>query len=304
MAAYVKSFVAVARFVHAVKVAQAAGSAVSAVPVEAMRRAYQQAMQQARVEQKFSAKPKAWLDWDAVQVARARAVRLYEAAGGEGDARLRRLCFDAALLTWLTSVPPDRVGVTRQLRLGVTLKPTPGGGFDLDLSTPDAHKTAAAFGPTVTAVPAPTCALLRAWLALDGLPSAATASQPPQQQPYVFVPPPASSASSSTSAASSSSSSSDATSGHAAPVTAKRWTKVVQAAFKRHAGVALCPKDLRSSYITWLRSEANTDAMLKSAAFAMRHSTVQQAGPAYDKERSSRLSSAAVQQAQAHAAGF
>ena len=94
------------------------------------------------------------------------------------------------------------------------------------------------------------------------------------------------------------------TSGHAAPVGAKRWTKVVQAAFQRHAGVALCPKDLRSSYITWLRSEANTDAALKSAAFAMRHSTTQQAGPAYDKERSSRLSQAAVQQAQAHAARF
>ena len=40
---------------------------------------------------------------------------------------------------------------------------------------------------------------------------------------------------------------------------------------------------MRSSYITWLRSEANTDAALKSAAFAMRHSTTQQAGPAYDK---------------------
>tara|TARA_B110001452_G_scaffold108247_1_gene89772 strand:- start:258 stop:392 length:135 start_codon:yes stop_codon:yes gene_type:complete len=38
---------------------------------------------------------------------------------------------------------------------------------------------------------------------------------------------------------------------------------------------------MRSSYITWLRSEANTDAALKSAA--MRHSTTQQAGPAYDK---------------------
>ena len=45
-------------------------------------------------------------------------------------------------------------------------------------------------------------------------------------------------------------------------------------------------------------------AALKSAAFAMRHSTAQQAGPAYDKERSSRLSQAAVQQAQAHAARF
>ena len=51
---------------------------------------------------------------------------------------------DAALLTWLTVVPPDRVGVARKLQLGVTLKPSAagGGGFELDLSTPDAHKTA------------------------------------------------------------------------------------------------------------------------------------------------------------------
>ena len=154
----------------------------------------------------------------------------------------------------------------------------------------------------MTAVPAPTCALLRAWLALAGLPSA---SQQPQQ-PYVFVPPPASAASSSSTSAGSSSSSGATTASqhHDAPVSAKRWTKVVQQAFKRHAGVALCPKDLRSSYITWLRSEANTNAVLKSAAFAMRHSTAQQAGPAYDKERSSRLSQAAVEQAQAHAARF
>ena len=79
---------------------------------------------------------------------------------------------------------------------------------------------------------------------------------------------------------------------------------MVQAAFQRHAGVALCPKDLRSSYVTFLRSDANSDAVLKSAAFAMRHSTAQQAGPAYDKERSSRLSRAAVEQAQAYAARF
>ena len=66
---------------------------------------------------------------------------------------------DAALLTWLTVVPPDRVGVARKLQLGVTLKPgaAGGGGFELDLSTPDAHKTAALFGPSTTAVPAAAC---------------------------------------------------------------------------------------------------------------------------------------------------
>ena len=139
-------------------------------------------MQQARLEQKFSAKPKAWLDWAAVLTARARAVREYELhkeeEGGPG-ARVR--LFDAALLTWLTVVPPDRVGVARKLQLGVTLKPTAAGsGFELDLSTPDAHKTAAIFGPSTTPVPAAVCALLRAWLAAAGLTAAA-------MKPYVFV---------------------------------------------------------------------------------------------------------------------
>ena len=78
--------------------------------------------------------------------------------------------FDAALLTWLTVVPPDRVGVARKLQLGVSLKPSAagGGGFELDLSTPDAHKTAAIFGPSTTAGPAGGGALLQAWLDAAG----------------------------------------------------------------------------------------------------------------------------------------
>ena len=293
IAGYVKSYIAIARFVHAVKMARAAEPAaavgVSNAPVVAMRRAYQQATQQARLEQKFASKPKAWLDWDAVQVARAKAVRLYEQeaaeaggkAGGESGAqhRLRRRCFDAALLTWLTSVPPDRVGVARQLRIGVTLKPTAdGSGFQLDLSTPDAHKTAAAFGPVVTSVPAPAAALLKAWLALTARDTPAALAK----QLYVWVP-------------------SDDDTKAVAP---SSWTELVKAAFKRHAGVPLAPKELRSSLVCWMRSESNSDAVLKSAAWAMRHSTQQQAGPAYDRERGARLSKAAVDAVGAHAARF
>ena len=74
--------------------------------------------------------------------------------------------------------------------------------------------------------------------------------------------------------------------------------------FKAHAGVPLAPKELRSSFITFLRSGHNSDAALKSAAFAMRHSSAQARGPAYDKERSERLSAAVVQVATDFAAGF
>ena len=69
----------------------------------------------------------------------------------------------------------------------------------------------------------------------------------------------------------------DATAALGAP----QWTKLVKAVFKRHAGVPLAPKDLRSSFVTFLLSAENTDEQLKKAvALAMRHSAEQQAGPA------------------------
>ena len=225
-----------------------------------------QTKQQAHLEEKFSGKPPAWLDWAQVQTARARTVRAYECAakgGTETAGALHKLLFDATLLTWLTSVPPDRVGVSRQLRLSDTLKPT-ASGFDLDLSRPGQHKTSAVFGPTITTIPAPAAALLTVWLSAIIHTSAA--------QPHIFVP------------------GADASK----PLGAPQWTKLVKSVFKKHAGVALAPKELRSSFITFLRSGDNSDAALQSAAFAMRHSSAQARGPAYDKERAERLSAAAV----------
>ena len=283
-AGYIKSFIAVARFVHAARVSRAPrGAAVSTTAVDAMRRAHRQIMQQARLEQKFSAKPKAWLDWPAVLTARARAVSQYELRKEEGGPGARTRLFDAALLTWLTVVPPDRVGVARKLQLGVTLKPAGGDGFELDLRTPDAHKTAALFGPSTTPVPAAACALLRAWLAEAGLAAAAA------QQPYVFV----------------LGGGRGAAVDHSKPLDARRWTEVVQAVLKRQAGVPLAPKDLRCSFITFLLSDANPDEALKKAvAHAMRHSTAQQGSAAYDKERAERTWAAAVRVAGAFAARF
>ena len=92
---------------------------------------------------------------------------------------------------------------------------------------------------------------------------------------------------------------------HAQPVSEKCWTKVVQAVFKRQAGVAFAPKDLRSSFITFLMSDTNTDEALKKAvAHAMRHSTTLQASNAYDKDGTKRNWAAAVRVAGAFAARF
>ena len=92
---------------------------------------------------------------------------------------------------------------------------------------------------------------------------------------------------------------------YAKPLDARRWTEVVQAVLKRQAGVAFAPKDLRSSFITFLLSEANPDEALKKAvAQAMRHSTALQGSATYDKERAERTWASAVQVAGAYAARF
>ena len=148
----------------------------------------------------------------------------------------------------------------------------------------DAHKTAAIFGPSTTAVPAAACALLTAWLAEAGLTAIAAA------KPYVFV---------------LGNPARGGTVDHAKPLGTPRWTEVVKAVLKRQAGVAFAPKDLRSSFITFLLSDANPDEALKKAvAQAMRHSTAMQASGAYDKERAERSWASAVQVAGAYAARF
>ena len=198
----------------------------------------------------------------------------------EGPGGHKRL-FDATLLVWLTSVPPDRVAVARKLQLGVTLIPTTGGGFNLDLSTPDAHKTAAIFGPSNSPVPAQACRMLTAWISAAGLNAAS--------KPYLFV----------------LARGGHSGSQHTEPFDTKQWTKVVQSMLSRHAGLPVAPKDLRSSFITFMMSEANTNEELKkSVAFAMRHSTQQQAMPAYNKESADRMWATAVQVAGEYATRF
>ena len=92
---------------------------------------------------------------------------------------------------------------------------------------------------------------------------------------------------------------------HAKALDARRWTKVVQAVLKRQAGVPFAPKDLCSSFITFLLSDANPDEALKKAvAHAMRHSPAQQGSVAYDKEAAERAWASAVRVAGAFAARF
>ena len=57
-----------------------------------------------------------------------------------------------------------------------------------------------------------------------------------------------------------------------AAVAPPTWTKCVKAIFARHGDVAFCPKDARSSFITFLRWGDHDDEAVKAAAIAMRQS--------------------------------
>ena len=88
------------------------------------------------------------------------------------------------------------------------------------------------------------------------------------------------------------------------PHTEAAWTKLVKATFRRTSGVAMCPKDLRSAFVGFLKSGEHSDETLRAAAVAMRHSSATQGSRAYDKGRCDRLVSAAVQVATEYAATF
>ena len=72
----------------------------------------------------------------------------------------------------------------------------------------------------------------------------------------------------------------------------------------RHGDVTLCPKDARSSFITFLRSGDHDDEAVKAAAIAMRHSSKTAASVAYDKGASDRRVSAAMKVAADYSAKF
>ena len=99
----------------------------------------------------MSKKPAQWLDWEAVQRARAKAQLAYKAYTGNSGTRRLFLTRDVLVMMLFTHQPPDRVGVLRLLRLGETLKRTHS-GFELDLTQPGSHKTSAIFGPSRTTI--------------------------------------------------------------------------------------------------------------------------------------------------------
>ena len=272
VAKYVGSCLACARFASATRTPTPEATQGAALAIEQLAALHKQCLQQARQQATFAKKPTAYLEWDGVQRARRAAETALAAYRGRNVAKRQALTRDVVLLTLLTHQPPDRVGVTRLLRLGHTCKRTGASAFELDLSEPGAHKTSAIFGPSRTTIPPPVAVWLARWVELAAVPEGG----------YLFHV------------------AGDATKPH----TEAAWTKLVKATFRRTSGVALAPKDLRSSFVGFLQAGAHSDETLKAAAVAMRHSSQTQRSRAYDKERCNRLTSAAVRVATEYAANF
>ena len=162
--------------------------------------------------------------------------------------------------------------MVRALRIGFTLKKKGNGSFELDLSEPGAHKTSAIFGPTKTTINSSVTPWIDAYLSLKESVLFGSYLFPDKDDPTI-------------------------------PIRDYNWTRLIKSLFKRHGDVGLCPKDLRASFITFLRSGEHGDGAVKAAAVAMRHSSKTQASAAYDK-KGDRLVRAAMKVASDHSAKF
>ena len=234
---------------------------------------HRQCLSAGRLRDKFNTArpPKAWLDWTGCQRARLSAEKALVGYDGECPARRLELSRNACLLKLLTSMPPDRVGVFRVLTMGGTLKRVDGDGFQIDLSEPGAHKTSAVFGPTCTTVTASVAERVAQLIDADHLVTGESLFHGADRR---------------------------------TPLSPAAFTQLVKAAFKAHSGVALCPKDCRSSFITWMKDGDHGDEVCRSAAKAMKHSSTVADSAAYDKHKSARVVEAAMRAADTFAKQF
>jgi len=68
--------------------------------------------------------------------------------------------------------------------------------------------------------------------------------------------------------------------------------------------VPLCPKELRASFVEFLKTANHGDETLRAAARAMRHSSKTQASASYARGESDRVIAAAVRVAELYASNF
>ena len=142
IANYLNGLVSVTSYVYHTLDPPAETLSLSPTPLTQLINLRGQAEKASRTQQLYDKRTGGWLTWDEVQQARVKAVAALAAVPYGDAAKRRQLQRDAAAVSLLSLLPPDRVGVIRKLRLGHTLKRAEGGGWRIDLSSQrDGHKT-------------------------------------------------------------------------------------------------------------------------------------------------------------------
>ena len=233
-----------------------------------------QAEKQSATQQMFDKRVGAWCSWQDVQDCRLRAM---QRLGMANAANKRAFCKDAAALSMLSLIPPDRVGVIRKLRFGHTLKKLEGGGWGLDLrNVRDSHKTSRFYGPFAAKLPSALDDVLGTYSALLVLEFGG-------DEAYLFHP---------------------ANSGIDRPMESSNWTAYIKRLFKKFVDKEIVPKTLRSIFVTWLRENTNCPEILKSAAHAMKHRETTNESGRYDQNADTKLVKAAYDFNLSFALGF
>jgi integrase len=194
-----------------------------------------------------------WISWPQAQETR---VKIVSAARAHPPAATLK---EASMISLMTLIPPDRVGVIRRLRFQHTLKRRES-CWVVDLSRrSDGHKTSKHYGPFHCELPVSLNDIIDAYRDLLTL-------EPGGDAAYLFSP-------------------NDCLD---RPLESSAWNAAVKRMFKKHFGQEISPKALRSSFITWLRDSTSCPEVLKSAAHAQKHSERRQSSDSYDAERDTR----------------
>ena len=128
--------------------------AMSPTPCEELIRMRGQLESLSKGEALYSRRDANWVDWPEVQKARVAAEAKYKSLPPTPPRAKAQALKDWLIVSLHSCQPPDRVGVTRRLRLNQTIKRS-GDGYVLDLTSARSHKTSrfCTFAPRISSRP-------------------------------------------------------------------------------------------------------------------------------------------------------
>ena len=110
-----------------------AAMALDVQPPEQLLRMRAQAEKLAAQDRLFARKDPNWIEWSQLQAGRIKCLAAWNAGQRKPHAERQKLLREVLVMLFFSVQPPDRVGIIRRLRFGMSVKAN-GDGFDLDLS--------------------------------------------------------------------------------------------------------------------------------------------------------------------------